>query len=130
MTPKLRFALIPILATTLLLAPVKPAAASQVDTTFNDIFGIFRQAFEDVRAYVEQTITGVMDALPGELDGVIHNAVGDLGLVDPNLVRSDIAEELAATLTGDLAQSDTVQAAAETANKSTGSSPAPKWMRC
>ena len=117
MTPKLRFALIPILATTLLLAPVKPAAASQVDTTFNDIFGIFRQAFEEVRAYVEQTITDVMDSLPGELDGVIHNAVGDLGLVDPNLVRSEIAEELAATLTGDLAQSDTVQAAAETANE-------------
>ena len=114
MNPRL---LAPILATTLLLTPIKPAAASQMDTTFEDIFSIFRQAFEDAKAYIEDTVSDLLDPLPGDLDGVIKNALGDLGLIDPNRVRSEIADELATALAGDLAHSDGVQAAIETANE-------------
>ncbi|WOD39874.1 hypothetical protein [Nodosilinea sp. E11] len=117
MNPRFRVALIPILATTLLVAPVRPTAASQVDTTFTDIFGIFRQAFETSKTYIEQTISGLLTPLPGDLDGVIQNALGDLGLVDPNRVRSEISTELATILEGDLAQSDSIYAGIETANE-------------
>ncbi|MBE9113169.1 hypothetical protein IQ273_27690 [Nodosilinea sp. LEGE 07298] len=117
MNPRLRVALIPILAATLLVAPIKPVAASQVDTTFTDIFGIFRQAFETSKTYVEQTIADLLTPLPGDLEGVIQNALGDLGLVDPNRVRSAIAEELTTILEGDLAQSDSIYAGLETANE-------------
>ncbi|MEO0488012.1 MAG: hypothetical protein AAFZ49_00465 [Cyanobacteria bacterium J06659_2] len=117
MKPRFRLALVPILAATFLITSNQPAAASQVDTTFDDIFGIFRQAFEDAQAYIEQTLTDLTETLPGDMDGVIDNALGDLGLVDPNQVRSDIATELATTLEGDLAQVDGIQAAIETANE-------------
>ena len=117
MNPRLRLALVPILATTLLVAPIKPAAASQVDTTFTDIFGIFRQAFETSKTYIEQTISGLLTPLPGDLEGVIQNTLGDLGLVDPNQVRSAIAEELTTILERDLVQSDSLYASLETANE-------------
>jgi hypothetical protein len=42
---------------------------------------------------------------------------GEFGLVDPNQVRSDIAEELVSTLVGDLAHSDSIYAGLETANE-------------
>jgi hypothetical protein len=96
---------------------MRPAAASQVDTTFTDIFGIFCQAFEISKTYVEQTISGLLTPLPGDLEGVIQNALGDLGLVDPNRVRSEISTELATILEGDLAQSDSIYAGLETANE-------------
>jgi len=117
MNPRLRVALVPILATTLLVAPIKPAAASQVDTTFTDIFGIFRQAFETSKTYIEQTLSGLLTPLPGDLEGVIQNTLGDLGLVDPNQVRSAIAEELTTILERDLVQSDSLYASLETANE-------------
>ncbi|MFQ4140572.1 hypothetical protein PGN35_030075 [Nodosilinea sp. PGN35] len=117
MNPRLRVAFVPILATTLLVAPVRPAAASQVDTTFTDIFSIFRQAFETSKTYIEQTLSGLLTPLPGDLEAVIQNALGDLGLVDPNRVRSAIAEELTTILAGDLAQSDRIYAGLETANE-------------
>ncbi len=117
MNPRLRIALVPILATTLLVAPIKPAAASQVDTTLTDIFSIFRQAFETSKTYVEQTISDLLTPLPGDLEGVIQNALGDLGLVDPNRARSEISTELATILEGDLAQSDSIYAGIETANE-------------
>jgi hypothetical protein len=117
MKPRFYLALAPILAATLLLAPLKPAAASQVDTTLDDIFGIFRQAFEDAKAYIERTVSDRLGSLPGGMDVVIKNALGDLGLIDPNRARSDIATELANTLKGDLSQSDGIQAGIETANE-------------
>lgn len=117
MNPRLRVALVPILATALLVAPMRPAAASQVDTTFTDIFGIFRQAFETSKTYIEQTLSGLLTPLPDDLEGVIQNALGDLGLVDPNRVRSEISTELATILEGDLAQSDSIYAGLETANE-------------
>jgi len=117
MNPRLRVALVPILTTTLLVAPMRPAAASQVDTTFTDIFGIFRQAFETSKTYIEQALSGLLTPLPGDLEGVIQNTLGDLGLVDPNQVRSAIAEELTTILERDLVQSDSLYASLETANE-------------
>ena len=117
MKPRMPLAMIPLLAATLLTWPLQPAAASQVDTTFDDFFGIFRQAFEDAQAYLEEVITGHLDHLPGNLDGVIHTALGELGLVDPNQMRSELAAELTSTLTGDLAHTDGVYAGIETANE-------------
>ena len=117
MNPRLRVALLPILATTLLVAPLKPAVASQVDTTFTDIFSIFRQAFETSKTDIAQTISDLLAPLPGDLEGVVQNALGDLGLVDPNRARSAISEELTSILAGDLAQSDRIYAGLETANE-------------
>ena len=90
-----------------------------MDTLFEDIFGIFRQAFEDAKTYIDETISEQLDSLPGEMDVVIQNVQGDLGLIDPNQARSEIADTLAQSLEGDLAQSDRVYAATETANDTT-----------
>jgi hypothetical protein len=67
--------------------------------------------------YLEDLLSGTLAHFPGDLDGVIMNAVGNLGLVDPNQVRSDIAEELVSTLVGDLAHSDGIYAGVEIANE-------------
>ena len=47
MKPRFRLLFAPLLTATLLLVPVESASASQVDTLFEDIFGIFRHAFEE-----------------------------------------------------------------------------------
>lgn len=117
MKRRFRVLIAPLLATTLLLGPVESASASQVDRLFQDIFGIFRQAFDDARAYIDQTLSEQLGELPGDMDVVIRNAQGELGLIDPNQARLGITEELSSTLEGDLALSDRIQAAAETANE-------------
>jgi hypothetical protein len=117
MKSRTRFVLISSLASFLLTLPIKPASASLTDTTFTDLFSIFQQAFEDARAYLEDLLSGTLAHFPGDLDGIIMNAVGNLGLVDPNQVRSDIAEELVSTLVGDLAHSDGIYAGVEMANE-------------
>ena len=117
MKPRFRLLFAPLLTATLLLIPVESASASQVDTLFEDIFGIFRQALEDAKTYIDETISEQLDSLPGEMDVVIQNVRGDLGLIDPNQARSEIADTLAQSLEGDLAQSDRVYAATETANE-------------
>ncbi|MEM8804451.1 MAG: hypothetical protein AAGF01_00165 [Cyanobacteria bacterium P01_G01_bin.38] len=117
MKSKFRLVCGSLLAATLLLVPAKPAAASQVDTLFEDIFGIFRQAFEDAKTYIEETISEQLETLPGDMDVVIQNVRGELGLIDPNQARSEIADKIIETLEGDLAKSDRVYAATETANE-------------
>lgn len=117
MKPSLRLAVVPILAATVFIAPIRATSAAQVDTTVDGIFNLFRQAYDDVHAYIDQTIQDVVTALPGELDNVLNDALGELGWVDPNQIRAQIAEQLATPIDGDLAQSDPVYAAVETANE-------------
>lgn len=117
MKPSLRLAVVPILAATVFTAPIRATSAAQVDTTVDGIFNLFRQAYDDVHAYIEQTIQDVVTALPGELDNALNDALGELGWVDPNQIRAEIAEQLATPIDGDLAQSDPVYAAVETANE-------------
>lgn len=117
MKTRRRIALTSILVTTLMAAPIRPVAASQVDTTFTDIFSLFRQSFESTKAYVEQTLADWIAPLPGDLQGVIQTTLGDLGLMDPNQVRAAITEELTATLERDLVQSDSLYASLELANE-------------
>ena len=76
------------LASLLLTLPIKPASASLTDTTFTDLFSIFQQAFEDARAYLEDLLSGTLAHFPGALDGVIMNAVGNLGLVDSRIIET------------------------------------------
>lgn len=117
MNPRRRIALTSILVTTLMAVPIRPVAASQVDTTFTDIFSLFRQSFETTRTYVEQTIADWLAPLPSDLEGVIQNTLGNLGLMDPNQVRAAITEELTTTLERDLVQSDSLYASLELANE-------------
>jgi len=117
MKTRRRIALTSLLVTTLMAAPIRPVAASQVDTTFTDIFSLFRQSFESTKAYVEQTLADWLTPLPGDLQGVIQNTLGDLGLMDPNQVRAAITEELTTTLEQDLVQSDSLYASLELANE-------------
>lgn len=117
MKTRRRIALTSILVTTLMAAPIRPVAASQVDTTFTDIFSLFRQSFESTKAYVEQTLADWIAPLPGDLQGVIQTTLGDLGLMDPNQVRAAITEELTTTLERDLVQSDSLYASLELANE-------------
>ena len=106
-----------ILMTTLTTLPIKPAAASQVAHPFGDLFSIFQQAFADVQTYLQDLLTGSLNRFPEGLEGVILNAVGDVGLIDPNQMRSDIADELVQTLVGDLVKSDSIYAGLEMANE-------------
>ena len=117
MKTRRRIAITSLLVTTLMAAPIRPVAASQVDTTFTDIFSLFRQSFESTKAYVEQTLADWIAPLPGDLQGVIQTTLGDLGLMDPNQVREVITEELTATLERDLVQSDSLYASLELANE-------------
>lgn len=117
MKTRRRIAITSILVTTLMAAPIRPVAASQVDTTFTDIFSLFRQSFESTKAYVEQTIADWIAPLPGDLHSVIQTTLGDLGLMDPNQVRAAITEELTTTLERDLVQSDSLYASLELANE-------------
>ena len=112
-----RTVLAPFLLVAMLLTPMKPAAASPLDGTLDDLFGHVEQAVNDAKSYLKETVSGYLEAIPDELDGVLNTALGELGLMDPNQARLDITHELQNATDGDLAQSDPIQAGQELANE-------------
>ncbi|NET38329.1 MAG: hypothetical protein F6K19_41095 [Cyanothece sp. SIO1E1] len=106
-----------LLAIQLVLATGLSAQATTQDLGgLSDLFALFEQTFSDVQDYLDKILADTLGPLQEEIQNVVDNALGELGLVDPNQARQDMKAQVRET-TGDIFRLDPMAAGIQGANE-------------